>query len=402
MKIGVIREGKVPPDSRVPLVPNQCAQIMKDFDVEIVVQPSPIRIFKDEEYTAAGVTLQEDLSDCDLLLGVKEVRKQDLLANKRYCFFSHTIKEQPYNRNLLLKILEKNIHLLDYEVFTDENHKRLIAFGYFAGIVGAHNGIWTYGQRTKSFSLKRMNQYFDYAAAVEDYKKLELPAIKVVLTGTGRVSSGSAKVLEDMGIERVSPQDFLTKEYSHAVFTQLKSTDYVRPKDGSEFTSSKQFYDNPTDFESNFEAYTKVAHMMINGIFWDNDAPAFFTREQMATPDFKIEVIADVTCDIAPVASIPATIKASTIADPVFGYDPTTGEEVAPYQLDKIDMMTIDNLPSELPRDASASFGNQFIEHILPEFFKENSGVIERASVAVDGELGPHFAYLEDYVAGVK
>ena len=401
MKIGIIREEKNPPDSRVPLNPSQCRDLMNLYPIEIVVAPSATRCFKDEEYEAAGIKMQSDLSDCEVLMGVKEVPISALIPDKIYFFFSHTIKEQPYNRSLLQTIIKKNIQLIDYEVLTNDQGQRLIAFGVFAGMVGAHNGVWTYGRRTGKFDLPRMHSFFDYAAAKEAYAKMSLPNFRTVLTGTGRVASGAAKVLEDMGIRKISCEDYLTNDYNDAVFTQLCCQDYVARKDGKDFNNS-DFYQNPSAYKNIFQPYARSSDLMVNGIYWDNAAPAFFSREEMQQSDFGIKVIADVTCDIAPVASIPATIKASTIADPIFGYDPATGTETDPHQSHIIDMMTIDNLPNELPRDASTSFGQQFSDHIIKALLdKENSPIIQRASITKDGKLGPDFKYLREYVEKV-
>lgn len=402
MRIGIIREGKVPPDSRVPLTPEQCAFLQDKYDIEIVVAPSPNRCYPDEEYRAAGLRLSDDMESCDVLMGVKEVPIKYLISNKTYFFFSHTIKKQSYNRKLLQAMISKNIRMVDYEVLTDEKGKRVIAFGKFAGMVGAHNGLMTYGMRTKTFSLPRMNSCHDYAEAVSIYQKTEFPPIRIVLTGTGRVGTGAALVLRDMGIREVSPADYLSNQYEEAVFTQLSCKDYVAPKDDSVF-NKKDFYSNPSNYKSIFVPYAKTSDIMINGIYWDNAAPAFFSATEMASENFNIKTIADVTCDIAPVSSIPSTIKASTIADPIFGYDPKTGEERTPFQEGIIDMMTIDNLPNELPRDASQAFGNQFITHVIQELLKdEMSEMILRASVAKNGDLGPHFEYLRDYIEVVE
>ena len=399
LKIGIIREGKTPPDSRVPLSPTQCKQLI-DKGLDLVVQPSPGRCFTDEDYKAQGIPLKEDLSDRNTLLGVKEVPINQLIADKTYFFFSHTIKEQAYNQKLLKAVIDKNIRLIDYEVLTNDKGARVIAFGKFAGMVGAHNALWTYGQRTGEPTLPRMKDIYDYAAAKQVYNKTNLPAVKIVLTGTGRVAGGAAMVLEDMGIKKVRPLSFVTDHFDYPVYTQVNSFYYAKRKDGKVFDSVQDFYNNPKEYQSDFHHFLPHADIMINGIYWDNDAPAFFTREQMQAPDWNIKVVADVTCDIAPVSSIPATLKASTIADPVFGYDANTDKETAPYQADKVDMMTIDNLPNELPRDASQAFGEMFIEHVLEELKKETSTLIERGTVAVDGKLGSHFGYLTDYLNG--
>ncbi len=399
MKIGIIREEKSPQDSRVTLSPQHCKTLIgRGYD--IVVQPSGVRCFKDSDYTALGVPLQEDLNDRTILIGVKEVPISSLIADKTYFFFSHTIKEQVYNRDLLLAVIEKNITLIDYEVLTDPNGARVIAFGKFAGMVGAHNGIWAYGNRTGLFSLPRMKDLYDYSEAQEIYKSIQMPNIKVVITGTGRVAQGAVMVLKDMGLKKVRPIDFVQKQFDMPVLTQLSSFYWARRKDEAEFDDVQDFYKNPQDYESDFEHFLPMTDIMVNSIFWDNKAPAFFTLNEMANPKFGIKVIADVTCDIAPVSSIPSTIRASTIEDPVFGYDPHTMKEVKPYLPNAVDMMTVDNLPNELPRDASAAFGDMFIEHIIPELEKPKSRMLSKATVATEGQLGSHFKYLKGYLKG--
>ena len=398
MKIGIIKEGKVPPDSRVPLIPEQCAFLIKEKNIDLVVQSSPNRCFPDDAYRAAGVPVVEDVSDCDVLMGVKEVPIDQLIADTTYFCFSHTIKEQSYNRKLLQAIVQKNIRLIDYEVLTDDQGRRLIAFGKFAGMVGAHNGVLTYGKRTGKFALKRMKDCLDYAEATSIYNTMSFPPMRIVLTGTGRVANGAAQVLNDMGIRKVSSEEFLTQTFDQAVYTQLDCEDYARRKDGTPF-ELQTFFNSPELFESQFAPYTEKSDILINGIYWDNNAPAFFTLEEMRSEGFNIKVIADVTCDIAPVSSIPSTIKASTIADPFFGFNPETNAEEAPFQDHVVDMMTIDNLPNELPRDASKAFGEQFIDSIIDELLMaEKSAVIERATIAVNGALGPHFSYLKEYL----
>lgn len=397
MKIGIIKEGKTPPDSRVPLTPQQVAEINTSGKVKIVVQPSPSRCYSDEEYQAAGVEMSQDLSDCDVLMGVKEVPIVELQSNKTYFFFSHTIKKQSYNRKRLQAILKQNIRMIDYETLTDDKGRRLIAFGRWAGIVGAHNGMMTYGNRTQSYDLPQMVSFKDFAEAQGFYKNIQLPKIKIVLTGTGRVANGARETLEAMSIQRVLPVDFLENDYQNAVFTQLDCIDYATRKDGKAF-DLQDFFNHPSEYKSIFAPYTKVADLMINGIYWDNAAPVFFTKEEMKSSDFNIKAIADITCDIAPISSIPSTLFAATIAEPVFGYDVNTETATEPYQTHTVDMMTIDNLPNELPRDASQNFGEQFTQYILPELLNSNSEMIKRATIAENGDLTSYFEYLKDYV----
>jgi len=342
-----------------------------------------------------------DVSDCDILMGIKEVPAAQLIDGKTYYFFSHTIKAQPHNRKLLQTILQKNIRLIDYEALTNERGQRLIAFGRFAGMVGAHNALWTYGQRTRAFAFPRMKDCFDYAAVKDYYKKIEFPPVRIVVTGSGRVGEGAAEVLRDMGIQEVLPEAFLQQPFEEAIFTHLRSRHYMMRKDGTPFVAD-DFYLHPELFESSFAAFTKISDIFINGIYWNPKAPSFFTKAAMRQADFSIRVIADVTCDLAPESSVPSTLKASTIAEPVFGYNPFTELETVPFQANNIDMMTIDNLPSEMPRDASAYFGEQFIQDILPEFFNPHSEVLRRATVTEKGQLTAHFQYLRSYVEDGK
>lgn len=402
MKIGIIKEGKSPVDARVVLKPAQCAFLRNNEGADVVVQSSEIRCYPDAEYKEHGVPIVNSVEDCDILLGVKEVPLDELIADKTYFFFSHTIKAQPYNRKLLQKILDYNIRLIDYEVLTDDQGKRLIAFGFFAGMVGAHNALLTYGKRTGEFMLKRMRDAFDYAEIKKSYENIEWPGMKIVLTGKGRVGAGAAKVLDDMGIIRVSSENYLNNVFDKAVYTQIDFDEYVRPKNGTGL-KYRDFFSHAEGFESTFLPFAEVSDIMINGIYWDSKAPAFFTREEMKNPQFRIKVIGDITCDIAPISSIPSTLRATTIDDPFFGYDPINQSETEPFQDSTIDMMTIDNLPNELPRDASTSFGQQFLEHIWPEIKagRFDGQILKGATIAEKGGLGSHFQYLKDYASGV-
>ena len=398
LKIGIIRETKSPPDSRTPLTPSQCKIAESLFPVSFIVQPADFRCFSNQEYIEAGIQVQENISDSHILLSIKEVKPDTLLPNKTYCMFSHTIKEQAHNRILLQTILQKNIRLIDYELITEEKGNRLIAFGHFAGMVGAHNAIYTYGQRTQLFSLPRMKDLKDYADAQLIYTQTQFPPIKIIVTGTGRVGKGASQVLSDMGIIQVNKEDFLAQTYPFPVFCVLKTEDYIVDSLGQPI-QKEEYHHNPQGYQSRFLPFAAIADIFINCIFWDNRAPKFFDFEDMAQPEFSIKVIADVTCDIAPLSSIPSTLRASTIPEPVYGVDPIHQKEIAPYQSHGIDVMAIDNLPNELPRDASVAFGEQVLKYLIPEFLKEKeSPLLERAIIAKDGQLTPHFEYLQGFV----
>lgn len=400
LKIGVIKEGKVPIDRRVPLTPEQVKSILNAHpEVSVKVQKSDIRCFKDEEYAQAGATLVDDVTDCEVILGVKEVPLSMLADGKTHFFFSHTIKKQEYNRHLLQTIMKKRVRLIDWECLTNKNGKRLIAFGRYAGIVGAYNGILTYGKRYNLFHLRPAHTCFDLDDLKTEFSKVALPKIKIILTGGGRVSKGAMEVLDGMGIRKVSPAEFLSDYFNEPVYTQLNSRDYNTRRAGGKFDRD-EFYADPTLYESSFLPFAKRADLLIAGAFWDPRAPVLFTQEDVSRIDFKIHVIADITCDIE--GSIPSTKQPSTIEDPVYDYNPSNDRvEEAFTDEGNITVMAVDNLPCELPRNASEDFGKEFIAHILPNLLGEDKdAIIERATITKDGKLTDRFAYLQDYVDG--
>ncbi len=397
IKIGIIREGKFPYDKRTPLTPEQCKQVMSFYpNVEIIIQPSPHRCFADHTYQELGINLSEDLSDCQILFGVKEVPVASLIPEKTYLFFSHTIKKQAYNRNLLRTILAQKIKLIDYETLVWEAGNRIIGFGRFAGLVGTHYAMLMWGLKQQLFQLKPAHECADLAAVLAQYNAIELPAVKIVLCGDGRVAHGSIDFLRAIGIKQISAEDFLTNTYSVPVFVQLRSEDYYAHKLGR-FWDKSDFYKHPEDYISTFKPFTKVADIFINAIFWKEHIPAFYTLEEIKQPDFKIRVISDITCDIP--GPLPTTIKSTTIEDPYFGIHPLSAKEQTPFQSNTIDVQAVSNLPCELPVDASIEFGEQLIRHVLPELLDtQPSMIIERACIAKDGLLTPQFSYLQDFV----
>jgi saccharopine dehydrogenase (NAD+, L-lysine forming) len=399
IKIGIIKEGKVPPDKRVPFTPLQTEEIQQRFtNVKVVCQSSDIRCFKDEEYEEHDTEVRPNVTDCDILMGIKEVPLENLVADKTYLFFSHTIKKQPYNRKLLKEVLKKNIRLIDYEALKDRQGNRLVAFGRYAGIVGAYNGLWTYGRRTGAFSLRRAHECFDVNDLKLELRKVKLPPLKVILTGAGRVGRGSMETLDTAGIRKVTPYDFLTKQFSEPVYVQLSSADYHSRKAGGHF-NREEFHTHPENYDSFFKSYTRVADILMAGAYWNPKAPVLFTRQDMLDQDFKIKIIADITCDID--GSIPSTKKATTIIDPIYDYDPSTDTVQPPLSSEKfVTVMSIDNLPCELPRSASEEFGRDLIDRVLPLLIDEDKEtVIERATITKNGKLTSHFQYLSDYVS---
>jgi len=401
MKFGIIKERKSPPDRRVVFTPEELQRLKKEHpEAEIKVESSDIRIFTDEQYRALGIEVTNDVSDCDVLFGVKEVPVEHLIPNKKYFFFSHTIKKQLHNQKLLKAILDKKIDLYDHETIVDDNFKRLIGFGRYAGIVGAYNGIRAFGIKFELFNIPKAETLSGKDALIEKLKKQILPSIKIVLTGHGKVGNGVKEILDGMKIKQVSVENFLTKVYTEPVYTQLDVLDYNKRKDGKP-SDKKDFYKNPTQYTSDFGRFTKVADIYMAGHFYGNDAPVILSREMLMASDNKIKVVADISCDVdGPLA---CTIKASTIADPLFGYLPSENKEVDVFHPAAIVVMSIDNLPCELPKDASEGFGEMFMEHVVPAFFNgDKDGILKRAKITENGKLTERFQYLEDYANGYK
>lgn len=399
MRIGIIAETKSPPDRRVTFTPKQLAEIKTAYpEHKFVVQTSQIRCFTDKEYEDGGLEVLADVSDCDVLFGVKEVEINQLIPGKTYFFFSHTAKEQPYNRALLQEMSARKITLVDYEYLTDHLHIRLVAFGRWAGIVGAYNGLRAYGERYRQYLLKPAHECRDLGQMKAELGKLTLQPLKILVTGGGRVAGGAMETLGCLGLKEVFPEEFLGESYEEPVICRIDPWDYVRRKDGEAVTLD-HFFRHPEVYESIFKPYTKVTDLFIPCHYWDPGSPVFMTTTDMREPDFHIRVIADVSCDIN--GPIPSTIRASTIADPFYGYEPMTETETSPFELRSITVMAVDNLPGELPRDASEDFGNMLTKKVLPSLLEvDREGIIQRATILKKGQLTTDFKYLRNYLEG--
>ncbi|MFO7933540.1 MAG: NAD(P)-dependent oxidoreductase [Bacteroidales bacterium] len=399
MKIGIIRETKVPLDRRVPLTPVRCRELMQRFpDLEITVQPSPHRCFGDEEYVREGIPVIEDLSGCSVLMGVKEVKAETLLEGKTYLFFSHTAKKQPYNRELLRAIVKKGIRLIDYEYLTREDQVRVVAFGRWAGVVGAYNGLRALGIRSESYELPPAFRCKDLAQLKEELRKVDTGTVRIAVTGGGRVAGGATEILDAAGIPGVEPEEYLEKTFGHEVYTRLDPWHYTRHRDGATFDFD-HFVAHPDQYLNNFSPYARRTDLYMACHFWDPRSPELLDNRDLQDPGIPIRIIADISCDVnGPIAS---TIRASTIEDPFYGYDPVSRKETAPFRKDAVTVMAVDNLPGELPGDASDDFSRALRDHVIPELTgKVHTGMLERATIAADRSLTPGFAYLQDYLEG--
>lgn len=401
LKIGILRETKNPPDRRVPLTPPQIVSLQELYPhVQFYVQPSDFRSYSNDEYEYLDIPLKEDLRDCDILLGVKEIDKRTFIPGKTYLFFAHVVKKQPHNLEMFREMAENEITLIDYELMTSDEGQRIVAFGRYAGIVGAYNGLRGRGIKTNYFKLKPAYQCRDLDEMWAGLKLIQLkPNLRIVVTGDGRVSKGAMETLGVCDIVQVSPEDYLNREFNVPVFCQVKPEHYVRHRKNLPF-SFDHFKKHPEDYESSFLPYTARTDILITGHFWDPRSPKFFTKEDMKNPSFRISVIADVSCDIN--GAIPSTLRATTISDPFYSYNPhTESEDTESTRPSNITVMSIDNLPGELPRDASLDFGKQLSSKVMHDLLSgTKSPMIERATILRSGKLTSTFSYLAEYLRG--
>ncbi len=395
VRIGLIREGKTPADNRVALTPAQCKWILKNSDsITIVAQSSPDRCFSDREFISAGAEVSDDVSDCDILLGIKEVPIEQLIPGKTYLFFSHTKKKQPHNQKLLRAILDKKIRLVDYECLEHDDGQRIIGFGFFAGVVGAHNGMMAYGNRTGLYKLDRVYKQRSFRELIHNYFGLRLPNVKIAVTGSGRVAHGILEIMNLMGIHEVEPDDYLVRRFSYPVYTQLKGAELYQHQQTGTY-SRLNFHEHPQNYVCKFLPYAAQTDILMNGVYWDEQVPRLFEKKDVIPDDFIIQTIADITDDAN--GSVPINLGDQTIEDPVYGVNKQTLEKTLPYLPGSIDIMAVGNLPNELPRDASRYFGEQLIKYVLDDLIKGGSPIIERATMTENGHLTEPYKYLEEY-----
>lgn len=398
MIIGLSRERKNPPDNRVALSPIQCVALQQRYpQIKVFVEASPTRCFSDDAYREVGIDVVEDLSHCDVIFNIKEVPSEALIAQKTYFFFSHTIKKQPYNRAMLQTILQKNITLIDYEVLRYETGARVLGFGRYAGVVGTYNGLLVYGKKHGLFSLTPAHLSKNYADILTQLLRVNLPNIRIAVTGGGRVSQGALDLLRALQIREVTPNRYLHVRYEEPVFVQLNSPDlYVHPTLTQ--WDTQHFYKHHGEYRSQFKGYAECTDLLVNGIYWTEDLPRLFEAGDTADKEkFAPTVIADISCDVE--GSVPITYKATSIADPVIGWSRRNQSPCEAYTEDSIDVMAVGNLPNELPRDASEEFGEMLMHKVIPELVAGGSRLIDGATIARGGHLTAHFSYLSDFVA---
>jgi alanine dehydrogenase len=397
LKIGLIREGKVPADNRVALTPSQCKWIQENKDISIVVQSSEIRCYSDCEYKNAGIEVKEDLSECDILFGIKEIPINMLISGKTYFIFSHTRKLQSYNQKLLQAIIAKKITLIDYECLEHEDGTRLIGFGFFAGVVGAHNGMMAYGNRTGNFFLDRVYKKKNFQELIHTYFGLKLPLLKIAVTGSGRVAHGILEIMNLMEIHEAEPDEYKTTQFSYPVYVHLKGQDlYVNKLTG--MYNRKEFHDHPDKYKCLFKDYISETDILLNGVYWEQKIPRLFEMDDLKNENFRIKTIADISDDRH--GSVPCNLGDNTMENPVYGVNRITGTRTVPYMEGSIDVMAVGNLPNELPRDASRYFGEQLIKFILDDLLSNTTKIIQDATIVKDGNLTENFQYMTEYSLG--
>lgn len=400
ISLGLIREYKQPPDRRVVFTPQQCHQIKTSFlDSNVVVESSPDRIFNDDSFKKEGIEITNDLSNCDILFGIKEVPVDKLIEDKTYLFFSHIIKKQAHNREMLKAIVKKNIRLIDYECLVWPNESRVLGFGRYAGLVGTYETFKVLGIKNNLFTIKPAYECADYAEMLTVLKLIEgilkSGKHKIVVTGSGRVSSGVEELLTTLTIKKVSPDDFLNSDSNETVYTLLDSHDLYERKDGEPW-NHEHFFHNHSEYQSKFKPYTKVADILINGVFWDSAMPRHFEKGDTKSKDFSIQIIGDISCDVE--GSVPITLHDTHSDSPALGWDAANQCECEPYTETGIDIMAISNLPSELPANASEGFGAELIKTVLHELLNPESEMIKNATICEGGRLTTRFNYLQEYI----
>lgn len=396
--IGIIKETKTPVDNRVALSPKQVAELNQKYPrQQIIVQSSDIRAFSDEEYSAEGVPVVQNVENCDVLFGIKEAKIDSLIPNRQYFFFGHIAKMQEYNRPLLQAFIQKRITFCDYEYLVDDNNQRVCAFGWWAGVVGVYYTLRGYGLKHKLFDLPKPDIHFTLEKLIASLKSIDLPKVKLLVTGAGRVSQGAQYALDKIGAQRMSEEVFLSGGTVDKLSYCVADVDrLVKRKDGGVF-SWDDFTHNVEAYESNFMRWAVQTDVLICAHFWGPDAPVYLSEDDLRRKDMRIRMIGDVTCDIK--GSIKSTVRPATHDDPYYDYNPVTEQDEPAFSSpDNITEMAVDTCPNALALDTSEYFGKMLTQHVFEPLLKGDfSAVIERSMILKDGQLTSRFDYLKAF-----
>ena len=405
--LSILREARID-ENRTPFSPAQISNLLNKFsNLKIIVQPSKRRCFKDEDYLKAGAHITDDLSSADIIFGVKEVKLSTLIKDKTYLFFSHTSKVRQYigqiiedksiiyKKELLRKVIKKNITLIDYENVRNISGEgyRYLGFGRFAGIIGTYNTLNLYLKLYNKQPLPRAFEINNYEQIKKLISKQNFNKLKILLTGSGRASKGAIEMLKHANIRQVSINDYLNKKYDEAIFSNISAKKHVERNDGKA-SSYQDFILNPHEYNYKIKNYLFDTDMFIACHYWDPKFPKLFSQKEISK--FKnLKIIGDVTCDMN--GSVPTTIRSTSIAKPYYSINTDSLKEIE-LGNKGIAVMAVDNLPSELPRDASEEFGSGVISEILPYLIDQDDGRINRATTALNGKFCSKFTYLNDFI----
>ena len=398
--IGIVRESRND-ENRTPLVPEHIKKYKESNpNINFIIQPSNSRCFSDEEYELCGAKINENLNECSIIFGVKEIEPNILINNKTYLFFSHTFKINKQQKNiekhkkdLLLSILNKKITLIDYENIRGKNGTRCLGFGRFAGIVGCYNTLNLLLKVLGKQSLASAYKINDYERLVLNLKNLYFPKTKILVTGDGRVSKGVIELLNQTNIKAVSKKDFLEKKFDQPIFCNLETKDYVTNNSSTNF-NLEHFINNPQDYSSSALQYLKETNILISAHYWDPSSPKILESEDLKDLQ-NLKIVGDITCDIN--GSVPTTIRSTTIEKPNYWIERNSLKEIDENN-DGIAVMAVDNLPSELPRDSSTEFSEGIINEVLPFLLKEDDGRILNGTITTDGSFLEKYNYLNNYI----
>ena len=398
--IGIVRESRND-ENRTPLVPEHIKKYKESNpNINFIIQPSNSRCFADEEYELCGAKINENLNECSIIFGVKEIDPNILINNRTYLFFSHTFKISKQQKNiekhkkdLLLSILNKKITLIDYENIRGKNGTRCLGFGRFAGIVGCYNTLNLLLKVLGKQSLASAYKINDYERLILNLKNLYFPKTKILVTGDGRVAKGVIELLNLTNIKAVSKKDFLEKKFDQPIFCNLETKDYVTNNSSTNF-NLEHFIDNPQDYSSSALQYLKETDILISAHYWDPSSPKIFENEDLKVLQ-NLKIVGDITCDIN--GSVPTTIRSTTIEEPNYWIERYTLKEIDENN-DGIAVMAVDNLPSELPRDSSTEFSEGIIKEVLPFLLKEDDGRILNGTITTDGSFLEKYNYLNIYI----
>ncbi|HPE99735.1 MAG TPA: bifunctional lysine ketoglutarate reductase /saccharopine dehydrogenase family protein [Bacteroidales bacterium] len=428
--IAIRHENKYEMERRVPIIPDHVGSLINK-GYEIHVQSSAKRVFSDDEYRNAGAIVNNDISDADIIFGVKEIPMQDLMPGKTYMFFSHVIKGQPYNMPMLKRLMELKCNLIDYEKVTDEFNKRVIFFGKYAGLAGMINTLWSVGQRYQKLGIEtpfvKLRQSYTYNSLSEAKKAIskvgyeimkhglpkELQPFTIGITGYGNVSMGAQEILHLLPVKEIFPEDLplLKEDISDGKVVYkvvFKEQDMVKHVGEERPFDLQHYYQHPEEYKSRFFDYLENMSVLVHGSYWDARYPRVVSKNEIARlyskSNPKLVVVGDISCD--PDGGVEFTHKGTEISDPVFVYNPATGIPAMGFDGDGVCVMSVDILPSELPRDASRGFSDAlrpFVESIVECDFNNSyenltiAPAIKRALILHNGELTKPFEYISKY-----